>query len=713
MTGKAGGLGMLCVFLSTAISAGTLENIGAVTLPNGKVELKLSFDSAPPKIQGYVIDKPPRISLDLPGTKSSVNKYNAINTENIKSVTVIEGERRTRLIVNLDRPENYQTRQSKNNLFVTIGGSTLIAPRQPASLPAPSVEPPTPAKVASPTRVTNSEKVAPPFKGTVAGNSLFDIGFERGASGEGTVLIQLSSKDVQMNLEEQGSRIRLTFPGAGLPDSLRNRFDVIDFATPVQYISARVEDNNTVVVIEPQGGYDYLAWQSGDLLTVSVRPLTPEEAAKKGSSKVAYTGDKLSLNFQDIEVRAVLQILADFKGLNLVASDAVSGNVTLTLKSVPWDQALDIVLQSKGLGQRLDNNVLVVAPAEELAAQEREDLASQQKIVELSPIRSDLIQINYGDATDIANVLRSEEGNRILSERGSVQVLKRTNSLLLSETQEKLDEIRALIEKVDIPVRQVQIEARIVAADTNFRKELGVKWGGSLQLGNSNNLQIGGLNGRWSSGNGNAPGADLRSEGQFATTGLFTDLGTTEPATSALSIGLLTDNTLLNLEISALENDGGGEIISQPKIITSDKHTALIESGEEVPYQESAANGNATVSFKKALLSLEVTPQITPDGRIIMTIKLTNNEVDRSTDESVPSIDTTELSTKVLIEDGQTIVLGGIFKNTTNQSVSKVPLLGDLPGIGRLFRKNVDIDEKAETLVFITPKILSGEIALR
>ena len=683
---------MLCVFLSTAISAGTLENIGAVALPNGKVELKLSFDSAPPKIQGYVIDKPPRISLDLPGTKSSVGKYNAINTENIKSVTVIEGERRTRLIVNLDRPENYQTRQSKNNLFVTIGGSTPTAPRQPASLPAPSVESPTPAKAASPTAVTHSEKVVPPFKGTVAGNSLFDIGFERGASGEGTVLIQLSSKDVQMNLEEQGSRIRLTFPGAGLPDSLRNRFDVIDFATPVQYISARVEDNNTVVVIEPQGSYDYLAWQSGDLLTVSVRPLTPEEAAKKGSSKVAYTGDKLSLNFQDIEVRAVLQILADFKGLNLVASDAVSGNVTLTLKSVPWDQALDIVLQSKGLGQRLDNNVLIVAPAEELAAQEREDLASQQKIVELSPIRSDLIQINYGDAADIANVLRSEEGNRILSERGSVQVLKRTNSLLLSETQEKLDEIRALIEKVDIPVRQVQIEARIVSADTNFRKELGVKWGGSLQLGNSNNLLVEGA----------------------VDNGLFTDLGTIELATSALSIGMLTDNTLLNLEISALENDGGGEIISQPKIITSDKHKAVIKSGEEIAYQESASNGGTSVSFKKALLELEVTPQITPDGRVIMTIKVTNNNVVRNDETSAPpSIDTTELETKVLIEDGQTIVLGGIFKNTTEESVSKVPLLGDLPGIGRLFRQNMDLDRKAETLVFITPKILSGEVALR
>ena len=691
MTGKAGGLGMLCVFLSTAISAGTLENIGAVTLPNGKVELKLSFDSAPPKIQGYVIDKPPRISLDLPDTKSGVNKYNAINAENIRSVTVIEGEKRTRLIVNLDRPENYQTRQIKNNLFVTIGDSTPITPRQPASLPAPPLESTTPAKVASPTRVTNSEKVAPPLKETVAGNSLFDIGFERGASGEGTVLIQLSSKDVQMNLEEQGSRIRLTFPDTELPDSLRNRFDVIDFATPVQYVSARVEDNNTVVVIEPQGGYDYLAWQSGNLLTVSVRPLTPEEAAQKSSSKVAYTGDKLSLNFQDIEVRAVLQILADFKGLNLVASDNVKGRVTLTLKSVPWDQALDIVLKSKGLDKRLDNNVLVVAPAKELAKQEQEMLTSQQQIVDLSPIRSDLIQINYGNAAEIADVLRGDKDNRILSERGSVQVLKRTNSLLLSETQEKLDEIRALIKKVDIPVRQVQIEARIVAANTEFSKQIGVRWGSSVQLGRGNNLLVEGA----------------------ASNGLFTDLSLESPS-SGLSIGMLTDNTVLNLEISALESDGGGEIISQPKIITSDKHTALIESGTEVPYQESASNGGATTSFKKALLSLEVTPQITPDGRIIMMINITNDDVnDDDAEISVPSIDTTKMSTKVLIDDGQTIVLGGIFKNTTNQAVSKVPVLGDLPGIGRLFRKNVDLDRKAETLVFITPKILSGEIALR
>lgn len=702
MTGKAGGLGMLCVFLSTAISAGTLENIGAVTLPNGKVELKLSFDSAPPKIQGYVIDKPPRISLDLPDTKSGVNKYNAVNAENIRSVTVIEGEKRTRLIVNLDRPENYQTRQSENNLFVTIG-STPTTPRQPASLPAPSKEPTTPAKVASPTTVTNSEKVAPPVKETVAGNSLFDIGFERGASGEGTVMIQLSSKDVQMNLEEQGSRIRLTFPDTGLPDTLRNRFDVIDFATPVQYVSARVEDNNTVVVIEPQGGYDYLAWQSGNLLTVSVRPLTPEEAAQKSSSKVAYTGDKLSLNFQDIEVRAVLQILADFKGLNLVASDNVKGRVTLTLKSVPWDQALDIVLKSKKLDKRLDNNVLVVAPAKELADQEQEMLTSQQKIVDLSPIRSDMIQINYGDAADIAKVLRGDKDNRILSERGSVQVLERTNSLLLSETQEKLAKIRTLIKKVDIPVRQVQIEARIVVANTSFGKELGVKWGGSVRLGNGNKWRV--------SGTARTKESDDES-GQFISDGLFTDLSVSGEASSALTIGMLTDSTLLNLEISALESDGGGEIISQPKIITSDKHTALIKSGKSIPYQK-LSDGTPSTDFKDAVLSLEVTPQITPDGRIVMAIRVTNNDVTEIPGISEPGVDTTELDTKVLIEDGQTIVLGGIFKNITSQTVSKVPLLGDLPGIGRLFRKNENKDTKAETLIFITPKILSGEIALR
>ncbi len=733
------GLGLFVVLCPTLVQAAALQGLDVVSLSGGKVELKLSFDSAPPKAQGYIIERPARISLDLPDTSSEVNKYNDVNKAGVKSVTVLEVGNRTRLIINLDRPESYTTRTQGDNLFVIIGGQQMaqepvIADATPAPTPAPvkastATTPATTtaastmvaAKAASATRTAPAAATAKPAEpkapivrkaAQVNKRSLTEIDFERGSDGEGNILIGLGSKDIHMDLEERSGRIRLTFPNAELAANLRNRLDVTDFATPVKFIDATVEDGKPVIIIEPEGNYDYLAWQTADQMVVSVRALDKNQSAQV-APKVAYSGDKLSLNFQNIEVRAVLQILADFKDLNLVASDAVNGNVTLTLKSVPWDQALDIVLRSKGLDKRLDNNVLIVAPARELAEQERELLASQQQIVDLSPIRTDLIQVNYADAADIAAVLVGDDNNRILSERGSVQVIDRTNSLLLSETADKLDEIRALIEKVDIPIRQVQIEARIVVADTSFNKELGVKWGGSFQLGNSNNLQVGGAGSGWENDTSAGPGADLRPGSGFSTNGLFTDLSVTGTGASALTIGMITDNTLLNLELSALESDGGGEIISQPKVITSDKHKAVIKSGKEIPYQESTSSGATSVSFKEAVLGLEVTPQITPDGRIIMAIKVSNNDTTTTSVTGVPIIDTTEVETKVLIDDGQTIVLGGIFKNTTSSGVDKVPLLGDLPGIGRLFRKDIKRDSKAETLVFITPKILSGNMALR
>ena len=435
--------------------------------------------------------------------------------------------------------------------------------------------------------------------------------------------------------------------------------------------------------------------------------------------KQMYSGDRLSLNFQDIEVRDVLQILADFKDLNLVASDTVAGRVTLRLKSVPWDQALDIVLRSKGLGQRQENNVLIVAPAVELAALEREQLESQQQIRELAPLYTELVQINYADASEIAAVLLGGEGNRILSERGSVQVIDRTNSLLVQETQVKLDEIRSLIEKVDIPVRQVMIEARIVNADTGFRKELGVKWGGYIQGGNKHKngvpdprVMVGGQDALVTTTTSEQNGQTVLSRA-YTYDQLFTDLSVSGSASSAIALGFLTDSAVLNLELSALESDGGGEIVSQPKVITSDKQKAVIKSGKEIPYQEASSSGATTVSFKDAVLSLEVTPQITPDGRVIMDIKITNNDSTTSTSTGIPIIDTNEVETKVLIDDGQTIVLGGIFKNTTSKGVDKVPLLGDLPGIGRLFRKDTQRDTKSEVLIFITPKILTESLALR
>ncbi|CAM3539354.1 type IV pilus secretin PilQ [Parendozoicomonas haliclonae] len=697
--GYLAGAGLLTTLCSTAALAGTLQGVDVTSLPGDRVEMKLSFDSAPPEIKGYSIEQPARIVLDLPGTESAVDKYNELGFSNARSVTVMETKDRTRLTVSMDSSSSYTTRTEGNNVYVLVGEGGPVSQAAPAVAAA----------------ITN-QAAASTKNAFSSSNGLTSIDFERGDDGEGNIVIGLSSKKVLMDLEEQGGRLRLTFPNADLPVSLRNRLDVNDFATPVQFIDARVEDGKALVVIEPKGEFDYLAWQTDDKMTISVKELTSQQIEQKARKQLVYSGDKLSLNFQDIEVRDVLQILADFKDLNLVASDTVGGSVTLRLKSVPWDQALDIVLKSKGLGKRLENNVLVVAPAAELAAQERELLESQQQIIELAPLYTELVQVNYATAAEIAAVLLGGEGNRILSERGSVQVIDRTNSLLVQETQNKLDEIRDLVERVDIPVRQVQIEARIVTADTNFRKELGVKWGGAVQVGSGNNLKLGGQGSSWNPGDqplgdGTSPGSG--GEASFGNNNLFTDLSVTGTGSSALAIGLLTDSAVVNLEISALESDGGGEIVSQPRVITSDKQKATIKSGKEIPYQEASSSGATTTEFKEAVLSVEVTPQITPDGRVIMDIQVNNDSEGPATASGIPTINTNEVKTKVLIEDGQTVVLGGIFSKTETRGVEKVPLLGDLPGVGRLFRKDTKKDERNETLIFITPKILTATMALR
>ncbi len=692
------------------VMAGELRNLDVNSLPGDRVEVTLTFDGPPPDIRSYAIEQPARISIDLPATISKVPKYNDVGFSNAQSITVIETKDRTRMIVNLEQPAGYTYFTEDNKLIITVGDGDLPEPVSDGQL------------ARSKDNQQGSQGNDAESKAKVTGSGLMlshqpegitSIDFERGEGGEGNIVIGLSSKSVAMDLEEQGGRLRLTFPGARLPASLKNRLDVIDFATPVQYVDARIEEGNAMVIIEPKGEYDYLAWQTDNMLTISVKALSSRQVQRNIREKQLYSGDRLSLNFQDIEVRDVLQILADFKDLNLVASDTVVGRVTLRLKSVPWDQALDIVLRSKGLGQRQENNVLIVAPAVELAALEREQLESEQQIRELAPLYTELMQINYADAKEISTVLVGGEDNRILSERGSVQVIERTNSLLVQETQVKLDEIRNLIEKVDIPVRQVMIEARIVNADTRFVKELGVKWGGYVNPNGPHTQAdrqyfLGGQDATVTTSV-----EDGATERSYTYDQLFTDLSVSGTTRAALAIGLITDSSVINLELSAMEADGGGEVVSQPKVITSDKQKAVIKSGKEIPYQEASSSGATSISFKDAVLSLEVTPQITPDGRVIMDIKITNNDSTTSTSTGVPIIDTNEVQTKVLIDDGQTIVLGGIFKNTTKEGVDKVPLLGDLPGIGRLFRKDTKQETKSEVLIFITPKILTGSLALR
>lgn len=649
----------------------TLKNMDVSALPGDMVELRLTFDGAAPVAHGYSIEKPPRISIDLPFTRSELPKYNEVGFNNARSVTVLEAGDRTRLVINLQEPTRFTSQSDGRILSIYLGdGSQTVAVQRDSAIEK------------------NSSKAADARKG------ITDIDFQRGGDGEGKIIIALADAKIPMDMNEQAGRIRLEFQGDVLPQHLRNRLDVIDFATPVKFIDAKVEDGNSIIAIEPKGSFEYLAYQTDNLLTVSVKAPDKRDQGRRKSG-LSYKGDKLSLNFQDIEVRAVLQLIADFTDLNLVASDTVGGNVTLRLQNVPWDQALDIVLKAKGLDKRLEGNVLTVAPAAEIAAREREQLENEKQIRELAPVYTDLVQINYADAAEIAEVLQGDAEATLLTERGSVQVVARTNSLLIKDTQAKLDELRALIEQLDVPIRQVMIEARIVTLSSNFKEELGVKWSGKKDdtlKGDNRDLSIGG--------------------GQDGD--IFTDLSVTGGGSSAIAIGFSTNGgTILNLELSALLSDGGGEVISQPKVITADKKTAVIKSGKEIPYEEKTSSGATSVAFKDAVLGLEVTPQITPDGRVIMDIKINNDDTTGDTSNNVPIISTNEITTQVLVKDGETIVLGGVFKQTKKQGVTKVPLLGDIPYLGGLFRNKTDSDVKEELLVFITPRIITEGASLR
>ncbi|WP_257263499.1 type IV pilus secretin PilQ [Endozoicomonas sp. ONNA2] len=650
----------------------TLKNMDAAALPGEMVEIRLTFDGSAPVAHGYSIEKPPRISIDLPFTRSELPKYNEIGFNNAKSVTVLEAGDRTRLVINLQQPTGFSSQADGRTLSIYLGENSSATAVQREL----------------------SQQGEPSYQAAQMTRGINDIGFQRGDDGEGEVIIALSDARIPMDMNEQGGRIRLEFQGDILPQNLRNRLDVIDFATPIKFIDAAVQDGNSIITIEPKGEFEYLAYQTDNLLTVSVKAPDPKEHSRRKKG-LSYKGDKLSLNFQDIEVRAVLQLIADFTDLNLVASDTVGGNVTLRLQNVPWDQALDIVLKAKGLDKRLEGNVLTVAPAAEIAAREREQLENEKQIRELAPVYTDLVQINYADAEEIATVLKGAEGASLLTERGSVQVVARTNSLLIKDTQVKLDELRELIDQLDIPIRQVMIEARIVTLSSNFQEELGVKWTGSKEdalKDDNRDLSIGG--------------------GQE--NDVFTDLSVTGGASSAIAIGFSTNGgTILNLELSALLSDGGGEVISQPKVITADKKTAIIKSGKEIPYEEKTSSGATSVAFKDAVLGLEVTPQITPDGRVIMDIKINNDDTTDQASNNVPIISTNEITTQVLVEDGETVVLGGVFKQSKKQGVIKVPVLGDIPWVGNLFRNKTESDDKEELLVFITPRIITEGVSLR
>ncbi len=679
-----------------------LEKVDVQPQPGQQVEVRLVLNGPAPQPVTFTVDNPARLSVDLPGaTLALPSRRIDVNSGGVDTIVAAEASGRTRLVFNMDRMLPYQTRVSGNTVYVTIGQNGSTAPAATAS-----------AAPAS----TAAQK--PPGPATMS--AVQKVDFRRGTDGAGRVLVSTSDAGVQASLKQEGGRIVIDFPNTTVPDEYLKRFDVVDFATPISSFDVTRGPNGTRVVVVATGDYEQLAYQSDRdyVLEVRQRP----KAAVVDPSKREYKGERLTLNFQDIETRAVLQLLAETSGQNIVVSDSVQGNVTLRLQNVPWDQALDIVLRTKGLDKRQDGNIIYVAPTDELQAREKQQLESQKAIVELSPVRTEYMQVNYAKASDLAGLIKSQGKASLLSDRGSVSVDDRTNTLLLVDTAERLADIRRLVSTLDIPVKQVLIESRIVIVNDSFARELGVRFGsayvndvgddGTFWLGN-NGLNLAGSGTSGTTGPIISGGSGASGQGPVQTgtapERYIVNLPVANPAMN-LAMTLLNSNYVVDLEITAAQREGRGEVVSAPRVITANGQEAYIEQGREIPYQESASSGATTTQFKKAVLSLTVTPQITPDDRLILDLKVTKDSVGQyvpsATGGLVPSIDTRQITTQVLVNDGQTVVLGGILETDKRDDVSKVPFLGDIPGLGFLFRKKAVRDEKNELLIFVTPKIL-------
>jgi type IV pilus assembly protein PilQ len=677
---------LLC---AQAVQASIIQTIDFNSLPGGVLEIRLDMDGTPSEPKGYTIDKPARIALDLPNIKSALaKKKHTVDFGSADSVMVLESGDRTRVIINLVELTEYSTRIEGNSLYILVGGGGKQDFLK-----------------------RGESKLASQFGATEDVDSILGLDFKRGEEGEGKLLIKLSSSNIAADISKEGRVITLKLPGVGMMEELRRNYDVVDFATPVTMFSADYRSGNSIIEINPVGDFDYLAYQTDDVYVVSVRPLSAQDMENK-KKDFLFSGEKLSLNFQSIEVRAVLQLIADFTDLNLVASDSVAGNITLRLENVPWDQALDLVLSTKGLDKRQIGNVLMVAPAEEIAARERQEIESSKQLGEILPLQTEHIKVLYAEASDLVGLLQGDGDNGLVSERGSVLVDARTNSLLITETSITLEEIRRVIKLVDIPVRQVLIEARIVIANSDFSKDLGIRWGGlNLGFGSSDTRS------RSFAGNLESATAAITNGGVSAIDvpgALAVDLGVSGTSASRLALGYQSSNISLAAELSALESNGQGEVVSQPKIITGDKQKAVIKSGQQIPFLQSAPNGGTTVNFEEAVLKLEVTPNITPDDRILMDLVINQDSlgdfINGQFNSQIPIIDTTELITQVLVKNGETIVLGGVFQISDVTETTQTPFLGDIPYLGRLFKRTTERKDKIETLIFITPRILSDDL---
>ena len=669
-----------------------------------RIELTEALSAVP---AGFTVQAPPRVALDLPGVTNGLGKSTVeINQGNLRSVSIAQSGERTRLVLNLKAPAGYKAQ---------IDGKVLVV----------SLENNAPATLASSSGQTT--RFAESLNRTQL--PLRDIDFRRGSDGAGRVVVELPNNQVGVDIRQQGQSLVVEFLRSSLPDTLRRRLDVTDFGTPVQSITTTQQGDRVRMVVEPRGTWEHSAYQSDNQFVLEVR------AQKVDPNKLVqgagYAGEKLSLNFQNIEVRALLQVIADFTNFNVVTSDTVTGNVTLRLKDVPWDQALDIILQAKNLGLRKSGNVILIAPKDELNAKEKLELEAKQQIAALEPVRTQSFQLNYAKAEDIAKGLTGQAGtgggggtnSRILSARGSVVFETRTNQLFVSDIPSKLEEVQALITKIDIAVRQVLIESRIVIADESFGRSLGVRLGAVDLRGVRGGLpgySVGGDNRVSVGGNLNAVGAQTLQTGSTGVS--FSDTNFVNlpaqgqngfnPASFALSLFGATANRFLNLEISALEADGKGKVVSSPRVITADQQKALIEQGEELPYQVATSSGATSLQFRKANLKLEVTPQVTPEGNVILDVDITKDSVGRATTAGF-AINTKHVKTQVLVENGGTVVIGGIFEQNDREDITKVPFLGDVPYLGNLFKTRNVSSEKTELLIFLTPKIVTDRTAAR
>ncbi len=711
--------------VASAQSAGknAVESIDFSSVQGGKILVKIGLREPLQSVpQGFAVTNPPRIAIDLPDTVNALKRTQIEAGEgDLRSVSVVQTPTRTRLVMNLSRNMTYTEAIQGKQLVVTIDGGQ-VASSGGAAATSPSAGP------------TVFAEATP---GSAARYNLRDVDFRRGNLGEGRIVIDLSSPNIGIDIRAQGRQLLVDFINTDVPPNLVRRLDVGDFGTPVRYVDTFEQGGNARMVIEPRGIWEYSAYQTDTQFILEVKPVKEDPNRLVQSATPGYAGEKLSLNFQNVEVRSVLQVIADFTGLNIITSDSVHGNLTLRLKDVPWDQALDIILQAKGLSKRKNGNVVLIAPTDELAAKEKLALEAQAAVSDLEPVRTESFALSYAKAEDLAKLLTNKD-QKILSKRGTATVDERTNTLFIQDTGGRLEEARRLVQQLDVPVRQVLIEARIVIADDKWGRQLGARFGTQSAFSNNNyNYGVSGSlvdtaaplqNNPVSRGSasltyqGSAPGTAGFSTGTGASgtipIGAQPDqLNVNLPVVGAagqlaLSILNLGSGNLVNVELSALEADNRGKVVSSPRVITADKKKAIISQGTEIPYLTAAASGATTGAFKPAVLELAVTPRITPDDRIIMDLEVKKDSVGQIF-SGIPSVDTKKVETQVLVDNGDTIVLGGIFEQTTRTTVDKVPFLGDIPLVGVIFRRTVKQDDKTELLIFVTPKIVKDTLTVR